>query len=79
MREEDDVERSGGHDREKSSRYTEGEGEAKGRERRRSATLKVRCEVGVLERVGRESRRGRRRVGSSEKRGEMGYVAVERG
>lgn len=30
MREEDDVERSGGRDREKSSRYTEGEGKRRG-------------------------------------------------
>jgi len=56
MREEDDVERSSGRDREKSSGYTESEEERKDEERR-SATLEVRCElVGVLERTGEESR-----------------------
>lgn len=39
MREEDDVERSGGRDREKSSGYTE----RVRRKGRKSATLEVRC------------------------------------
>lgn len=69
MREEDDVERSGGRDREKSSGYTEGEEER----RDEDGGEAPRCElVGVLERVGEGEGR------PSEERGEMGYVAVEK-
>lgn len=59
-REEDDVERSGGRDREKSS------GHAETVEERGEGGLVSRryvCEgVGVLERVGRDARGGKRRL-----------------
>lgn len=73
MREEDDMERSGGRDREKLSGYTEGEG---------TRTTKKR-DVGGTLRGSRSARARRKRGGgrggrSSEERGEMGYVAMER-
>lgn len=86
MREEDDVERSGGRDREKSSRYTgcEGREGGEGEKRQRSATLEVRVERGRSARARRERERTKREEDEEgqiegEKRGEMGYAAVERG
>lgn len=69
MREEDDVERSSGCDREKSNGYTEGEWERTTENVGGSRSARARRKRGL-----KRAKRGR----PSEERGEMGYVAVER-
>lgn len=73
MREEDDVERSGGRDREKSSGHAGDEGVRVAEKRHVGGTLR-----GRSARTCRTGRKTAKRGRSSEERGEMGYVGVER-